>query len=133
MSPNGPPTDPVDTEAIQRRTLRTLICGVVPAGAAMTSAYSASAVLGEELTGSETLGGLAAACLAVGSALATLPLARVMAIRGRRPGIVVGYTTAALGALIGVSAAVTGFYALLPLGMLGVGAGNAANLAARYA
>ena len=133
MSPDGASTHPVDTEAIQRQTLRTLICGVVPAGAAMTSAYSASAVLGEELTGSETLGALAAACLTVGSALATLPLARLMAVRGRRPGIVAGYTTAVFGALIAASAAVTGFYALLPLGMLGVGAGNAANLAARYA
>ena len=63
MSPDGASTHPVDTEAIQRQTLRTLICGVVPAGAAMTSAYSASAVLGEELTGSETFGALAAAFL----------------------------------------------------------------------
>ena len=57
MSTNEATVDAIDTEALQRQTLKTLICGVVPAGAAMTSAYSAAAVLGEELTGSETLGG----------------------------------------------------------------------------
>ena len=54
------------------------MAGLVPAGAAMSGAYSAAAVLGEELSGSETLGGLAAACMTTGSALATLPLARLM-------------------------------------------------------
>ena len=45
-------------ENLQRRTLRTLMAGLIPAGAAMTAAYSAAAVLGEELSGSEmqTLG-----------------------------------------------------------------------------
>ena len=99
----------------------------------MTSAYSAAAVLGEELTESETLGALAAACLTIGAALATLPLAHIMALRGRRPGIVAGYATAGVGALIAALAAITGWYVLLPLGILGVGAGTGANLAARYA
>ena len=109
MPSDGASIYPVETEAIQRRTLRTLICGVVPAGAAMTSAYSASAVLGEELTGSETFGALAAACLTVGSAVATLPIARLMAVRGRRPGIVAGYATALVGALLAALAALTEF------------------------
>ena len=52
-----------EREIAQKRTIRTLMAGLVPAGAAMSGAYSAAAVLGEELSGSETLGGLAAACL----------------------------------------------------------------------
>ena len=44
-----------DISLVQRRTLRTLMAGIVLAGAALTSAYSAAAVLGEELTDSETL------------------------------------------------------------------------------
>ena len=34
---------------VQRRTLRTLMIGLLPAGAAMSAGYSAAAVLGEEL------------------------------------------------------------------------------------
>ncbi len=63
---------------LQKRTLRTLMAGLVPAGAAITSAYSAAAVLGEEITGNETFGDLAAACLTTGAALSTLPLAKIM-------------------------------------------------------
>ena len=118
---------------LQKRTLRTLMSGLVPAGAAITSAYSAAAVLGEEITGNETLGALAAACLTTGAALSTLPLAKIMTVKGRRPGIVVGYATAVLGAILAMTAAITGVYIFLPLGILGVGVGNGANLAARFA
>ncbi len=120
-------------ENLQRRTLRTLMAGLIPAGAAMTAAYSAAAVLGEELSGSEMLGGLAASGLTTGSALAILPLARLMSRYGRRPGLVAGYTTAAIGTTFCMLSAITGCYILLVPGMLGVGAGNAANLAARFA
>jgi len=122
-----------ELEKTQKRTLGTLMTGLIPAGAAMSGAYSAAAVLGEELSGSETLGGLAAACMTTGSALATLPLARLMAKRGRRPGLTTGYLLAAIGSLIAMTAALSELYFFLPLGILGVGIGNAANLAARYA
>ena len=107
------------------------MAGLVPAGAAMSGAYSAAAVLGEELSGSETLGGLAAACMTTGSALATLPLARLMMRHGRRPGLTVGYFLASIGSLFAMFAALSELYFLLPIGILGVGIGNAANLAAR--
>ncbi|MBD35420.1 MAG: MFS transporter [Actinobacteria bacterium] len=122
-----------EREIAQKRTIRTLMAGLVPAGAAMSGAYSAAAVLGEELSGSETLGGLAAACMTTGSALATLPLARLMMKHGRRPGLTVGYFLASIGSLFAMFAALSKLYFLLPIGILGVGIGNAANLAARYA
>ena len=118
---------------LQKRTLRTLMAGLVPAGAAITSAYSAAAVLGEEITGNETFGALAAACLTTGAALSTLPLAKIMSVKGRRPGIVTGYLVAVVGALLAMTAAITEVYLFLPIGILGVGVGNGANLAARYA
>ena len=123
----------LDIVLIQRRTLRTLMAGLIPAGAAMSGAYAASAVLGEDLTGSAFLGGLVAASMTTGSALASLPLARLMADRGRRPGLLVGYLTGILGALLAVLAALTGWYVFLVFGMLGIGAGHGANLAARFA
>ena len=118
---------------LQRRTLRTLMAGIVLAGAALTSAYSAAAVLGEELTDSETLGGLAAASATVGSALATLWLAKMMVTYGRRPGLLTGYATASIGSLIAMAAAITGWDLFLIPGILGVGVGSAASLAARFA
>ena len=122
-----------DISLVQRRTLRTLMAGIVLAGAALTSAYSAAAVLGEELTDSETLGGLAAASATVGSALATLWLAKIMVTHGRRPGLLTGYATASIGSLIAMAAAITGWYFFLIPGILGVGVGSAASLAARFA
>jgi MFS family permease len=122
-----------DISALQQRTIRTLVAGLVPAGAAMTSAYSAAAVLGKELTNSETLGGLAAASATIGSAFATLFLARIMVIYGRRPGLLTGYLVASIGSLIAMIAALTGWYFFLIPGILAVGVGSAASLAARFA
>ena len=44
--------DAAEREQLQRRTLRTLMGGLIPAGAGMSGAYSAAAILGEELSGS---------------------------------------------------------------------------------
>ena len=131
-----PPSGVLDEavkERLQRRTLRTLMAVLVPAGAAMSGAYSSAAILGEELSGSETLGGIAASGLTVGSALCAVPLAKLMAARGRRPGIATGYLIGLCGAVLCLVAAVVGWYLLLIPGMMGVGGGHAANLAARFA
>ncbi|MBM3684472.1 MAG: MFS transporter, partial [Actinobacteria bacterium] len=52
---------------------------------------------------------------------------------GRRPGLRLGYILATAGSFLAVLAAVTRFFPLLPLGVMGIGAGNAANMATRYA
>jgi len=130
-TPRGTPDH--DRAAVQRRTLRTLMGGIIPGGAAMSSAYSSAAILGEELTGNELLGGIAASGLTMGAAFTAIPLARVMAERGRRPGIAGGYAIAGIGALACLAAAQVGWYPLLVLGMLGIGLGYASNMAARFA
>jgi predicted MFS family arabinose efflux permease len=56
-----------------------------------------------------------------------------MAARGRRPGLVVGYLIACAGSVLAAVAVLLGWYPLLILGILGIGTGNASNLAARYA
>jgi len=123
----------VERDVLQRRTLRTLMAGLIPAGAGMSGAYSAAAILGEELSGSETLGGLAAAGMTAGAAVAAIPLARLMAARGRRPGLALGYLIGMGGAAACVLAALSGWYLLLVPGMAGIGIGQAANMAARFA
>jgi MFS family permease len=119
--------------ALQRRTMRVLLASVVPAGMGTSGGFAAVAVLAEEITGSDTLAGLAAACLSVGGALATIPLANHMARNGRRPGLRRGWIVAAGGAALAFLAAVLEFYPLLIVGVIAIGVGNATNLSARYA
>ncbi len=118
---------------LQRATLRTLMIGVLPAGAALAAGYSAAALLGKEITGNGAWGTLAAACLTVGGTLSTVPVARIMERRGRRVGMRIAWTIGFAGASIAFVAALSDLYPLLLVGILGIGVGQAANLAARYA
>lgn len=140
--PDQSPIDDLDVEYVpgsaaradlQRRTIRTLFVGVLPAGAGLGAAISATALLGKEITGNAAFGTLAAALLTVGTALATIPVARHMAAHGRRSGMRRAWLAAAAGAVAALAAALTDFYPLLLVGALGIGTGNAATLAARYA
>lgn len=125
--------DADEVAVLQRRTVRTLFVSQVCGGMGLISGYSVAALLADDLTGSKTLAGLTAACLSIGAAVASFPLARLMSAAGRRPGLRLGYVLGAAGACCAVVAAITGFFPLLPLGVMGIGAGNAANLATRYA
>ncbi|MCP5028686.1 MAG: MFS transporter [Actinomycetia bacterium] len=125
--------DDQERAALQRRTLRTLMVGVLPAGAAMAAGYSAAALLGKDITGNAALGTLAAACLTIGGTFSTIPLARYMARKGRRAGMRMAWSFGFVGATIAFLAAVLDFYPFLIIGIIGIGIGQAANLAARYA
>ncbi len=126
-------TAPLDVEAIQKRTVRTLLGSQICGGMGLVSGYSVTALLANDLTGSKSLAGLSAACLSIGAATGSFPLARLMARSGRRPGLRLGYLIGALGAFLAVMAAVTRFFPLLPLGVACIGVGNATNMATRYA
>lgn len=125
--------DTAERAAVQRRTIRTLFVGTIPAGAAMSGAFAAAATLGEELSGSDGLGTLAAACVTVGGATAAVPLASLMARSGRRPGLRAAWAIASLGAMACLAAAVFEVYVLLLPGLAGIGVGSAGTLSARYA
>lgn len=126
------PDDP-EIELVQSRTIQTLLSSQICGGMGLMSGYTVTALLADDLTGSKTLAGLSAACLSIGAAIASFPLAKIMARSGRRPGLRLGYLFGAAGAFCALLAAITGFFPLLPLGVAGIGAGNAANLATRYA
>lgn len=122
-----------DRARLQLRFQWVLLISVIPTVAAMTGSFSSVTLLAEDMTGSGTLAGLAAGGLAVGNMIATLPLARYMAQRGRRRGLVAGWSVGAAGAAMSFAAAVAGFYPLLVVGIVAVGTGNSTNLATRYA
>lgn len=122
-----------EREELARRTIGVLQLGVIPGGLAMTASFSASTLLADQMTGSETKASLAAVCLSIGGTLAGIPLAALMARRGRRAGLSAGYFIGAIGATLALLSAFAGRYSLLVVGMVLIGTGQAANLASRYA
>jgi MFS family permease len=123
-----------DPERLQQRTVRVLVAAQVLGGAAIGAGAAVSPLLAKEILGADdTLAGLAFAALIFGSALAAVPLSRLMSRRGRRPGLVRGYLTAATGAAGAVIAAEIESFPLLLAGMVLMGSGTAANLLSRYA
>ncbi len=99
----------------------------------MAGGFAATTLASKEIVENESLATLAATMISIGGALATVPLSRYMARRGRRPGLRIGWTIAGLGALLAVVAVETSTYPLLLLGSAGIGVGGGTNLAARYA
>jgi MFS family permease len=125
------PADPV-RDAIQRRTLRLLFGTQIVGGVGNTIGISVGALLAARL-GGVGVSGLGQSCVVVGAALLAVPISRLMAARGRRPGLVLAYVVGAVGAVLVVTAAQTRTLALYFPGMALFGGGTAANLQARYA
>lgn len=120
-------------EALQRRTLVTLSISQVLGSAGLTSGITVGGLIAKDLLDGDTFAGLSTASLTIGSAVGAAQLARLMAERGRRPGLVTGYGIAVFGAVIAVIAAQQRMFPLLVLGSILLGAGQASNLLTRYA
>lgn len=121
------------TGAIQRRTVATLAGTQVLGGVGVSAGLAVGSLLAADLSGSETWAGLGGTSQVLGGALAAMVLARVMAAKGRRPGLRLGYLIAGAGALVVLAATVIGSFALFLLGTLLFGGATAANLQARFA
>jgi MFS family permease len=105
------------------------ICG----SSAATILLAVGSILAADITGTNTWSGLPVAVGALGTALASLPLARLMARFGRRPGLALGYGIAVLGALLGVAGVLARGFPLLLIGMTLFGIGSTSTMLARYA
>jgi MFS family permease len=122
-----------DRAAVQRRTLQTLFTSQMLGGVGVASGLAVGSLLAEEVGGSTSLAGFASTATVLGAALVAVPLSRLMARSGRRPGLVIGYALGVAGSVVTVIAASVGSYPLLLLGLAGFGGGTAANMQARYA
>jgi MFS family permease len=120
-------------QRVQRRTVVTLLATQGLGGLGVSIGITVAALLAEEISGSETYAGLAQTMQVLGAALASFGLAHLMGIRGRRPGLVLGYAIGAAGAALCVVAGVTDSFTLLLLGATALGAASAANAQSRYA
>ncbi|MFG1913502.1 MFS transporter [Micromonospora sp. NPDC048898] len=121
-----------DVTSIQRRTLRLLFATQIIGGVGVTIGIAVGALLATRIAGT-AVAGVAQSAGVVGAALLAVPVTRIMARHGRRPGLVVAYAVGAVGGVLVVLAAATRWVPLLFLGMLLFGGGTAANLQARYA
>jgi len=90
-------------------------------------------IMAAGITGTNTWSGLPVAVGALGTALASWPLARLMDRSGRRPGLVLGYGLAVGGAILGMVGVTIGSFALLLVGMALFGVSQTSNLLSRYA
>ncbi len=127
------PVTSAEVSALQRRSVTTLAGSQVLGGVGVSAGVAVGSLLAADLSGSETWAGLGGTAQVLGGALCAIVVARVMAAKGRRLGLVVGYLLAIGGALLVVGGAVTGSFALFLLGSLLFGGAVAANSQARFA
>ena len=118
---------------VQRRTLSTLMGSQMLGGVALTAGIAVMALLAEDVSGSTSLAGLAGSAQVLGGALIAIPMARVMAARGRRPGLLLGYGMAMIGTVGVVLAGITRSFPLLLLAAAVFGGASTSNSQARYA
>ncbi|MER6476607.1 MFS transporter [Streptomyces filamentosus] len=118
---------------LRRRVQAVLVATQILGGLGIATGVALAAVLATEVSGTDALAGLASTATVAGPALLAMPLAALMARRGRRAGLVLAYLLGALGAGIAVFGAVLGSFPVLLVGLVGFGAGSSANLAARFA
>ena len=91
----------LDRAELQRRTLRALASGQIVGAAALASAVTVGAFVIQDMLGQDTpWAGTATAMVTMGTALMAQVLSRRMQRRGRRPGLVLGYSLAAAGGLV---------------------------------
>jgi MFS family permease len=122
-----------DREALQRRTVQTLVGSQAVGALGITIGIATASLLARDLSGSEELAGLAQTTQVLGAAVGSWLLARLMGRRGRRAGLVTGYLVGASGAALAVVAGVIGSMTVLLVGACLLGATSSANYAARYA
>ena len=113
--------------------MATLFAAQVCGSTGHSISLAVGSIMAASITGTNTWSGLPIAIGALGTALASWPLARLMAAHGRRPGLALGYALGAAGAAVGVVGVLTRSFPLLLLGMAFFGIAHTSNLLARYA
>ena len=119
--------------AVQQRTIATLMGSQMLGGVALTAGIAVMALLAEDVSGSTSLAGLAGSAQVLGGALIAIPMARAMAARGRRPGLVLGYGLAVLGTVGIIVAGIIRSFPLLLVAAAVFGGASTSNSQARYA
>jgi MFS family permease len=124
---------PAGAVTARPRLLTTLLAAQVCGSTGHSLSLAVGSLVAADITGSNTWAGLPVATGALGAALASLPLSRLMGRAGRRPGLALGYLLAVLGSGLSMVGVVQRSFPLFLLGMFLFGVGNTSNLLARFA
>jgi MFS family permease len=116
----------------RRRSTGALIVGVAFMNIAMVSSSTVATLIASDSAG-RAWSGLPSAAGVLGTAFGTLLLSALMRDRGRRTGVLLGYSVAMLGAAVAAVAALGGGVALLVAGIVLLGVGNGSAQLSRYA
>jgi len=119
--------------ATSNRLLYTMFITQSLFSASNIAVFALVAIVAVKLTGADSVAGLASSTQTFAQALAALPIAVVMGRFGRRLGLSLGYSLAALGGLIGIVAIVQGIFPLLLVSAALIGMGRASGEQARFA
>ena len=111
----------------------TLFAAQVCGATAHSLSMAVGGIMAATITGTNTTSGLPVGVAALGAALASWPLARWMAVAGRRPGLALGYALGGAGTLLAMIGVTVHNFSLFLLGMTLFGLGSTSNLLARYA
>jgi MFS family permease len=122
-----------DLEPARRRARWTLTAGVAVGSTGYIAAVTVATIVAKDLLGSDTLAGLPGATVVLGAGIGSVLLSMLMARRGRRPGLTLGYGIGVGGALIATAAILVRSFPLLLLGTLLIGLGNSSSQLSRYA
>ena len=115
------------------RLMATLFAAQVCGSTGHSMSLAVGAIMAASITGTNTWSGMPVAVGALGAALASWPLSRLMERFGRRPGLALGYGVAVVGTVLGMIGVAVGSFALLLVGMTLFGTSSTSNLLARYA
>ena len=122
-----------DASGGARKNLIVLFACQALTNGSIVSSTSLASVIVLYLTGSDRLSGLPSALNLLASAMAAFVSGRIMASRGRRVGLALGYGVGAVGALLGAWMALSGNFVGFLVGGMMIGWCNGTVNQARYA
>ncbi|MFB4264970.1 MFS transporter [Nonomuraea sp. GTA35] len=132
-APTKPAVSPPDRiQRVQRRTLAVLSAAQIVGGVGVAVGLALSSVVVDELSRSTVISGFAGTATVLGAALLALPTAKASGRGGRRAGLSLAYAAALVGCAVSVLAISLRNWPLLLAGLVLVGGGSAASLAACY-
>ena len=119
--------------SVRVKLMATLFVAQVCGSTGHAIGMAVGSIMAAAITGTNTWSGVPIAVGALGTALASWPLARLMARSGRRPGLALGYGLAVIGAVLGLLGVAGRSFTLMLIGMALFGVAQTSNLLARYA
>ena len=118
---------------LRRRTVLSLMAGVALGSTGHIAAVTVATIVAKDLAGSTIWGGAPGASVVLGAAIGATLLSRLMANRGRRTGLTLGYLVGVAGAAVATLAVISRSLPLLLFGTVMIGFGNSSNQLSRYA